>query len=101
MRSIAALARFVLAGALLLGPAATQARAETGPAVTTRIAESPRPTASPATLDALEREEDEGLATHRASGGWAWWEILIVVLLLVFLFPIGLIVLIILLIVKD
>ena len=51
-------------------------------------------------LRELESREDESLASHRASG-WSTLRWVVVILLLIFLFPIGLIVLIILLIVDP
>jgi hypothetical protein len=91
------LARLALA-ASLLAPSVAHARNDRVP-----------PTSAPATartakvadpLDSLARHEDRSLERQRASGEWSTGEIVVVVLLLIFLFPIGLIVLIILLIVK-
>jgi hypothetical protein len=53
------------------------------------------------TLDDLASVEDEKLAHAKAGSHWTSGEIIVTVLLLIFLFPIGLIVLIVLLIKND
>jgi hypothetical protein len=69
------------------------------PARITRAEAAPRPASTrshAALMSDLARVEDEGLTRHRAGGHWERHEIVIVVLLMIFLFPIGLIVLIVL-----
>jgi len=97
-RPLGMLARLALA-ASLLAPSAVQARdgparATSAPPATARQVQRQDP------LDALARHEDRTLERQRASGEWSTGEIVVVVLLLIFLFPIGLIVLIVLLIMK-
>lgn len=101
------LSHLALAASLLAAPGL--ARGETAaPAASRATATSQASSTKPATpsvakddLDEFAQAEDESLADHRASGEeWSTGEIIVVVLLLIFLFPIGLIVLIILLIVK-
>jgi len=103
MRSLSTtLARLAVAGTLLLAPGL--ARAADPPATTAvrSASTSARPSLAPDTFDALARDEDESLAKHRASGErWTDGEVILVVLLLIFVFPVGLIVLIVLLIVKS
>ena len=104
MRSLnTALARLAVAGSLLLAPSV--AWGAPGPPVATTTSSagtSARPPLRADMLDALARDEDESLAKHRASGErWTDGEVILVVLLLIFVFPVGLIVLIVLLIVKS
>jgi hypothetical protein len=67
-------------------------------------AAAPASVASPEvtrTMDDLASVEDENLARAKAGAHWTNGEIIVTVLLLIFLFPIGLIVLIVLLIKND
>ena len=96
-----ALACLLLAG--LLGSPTAMARADAGDQGRAQLEHRSTGTAPAGTstqaqrLSDLSKVEDESLAEH-AAGEWSNSEVVMVVLLLIFLFPIGLIVLIILLI---
>lgn len=98
-RAAAAVACLLLAGSLGPPPfapagAADPVRVVTSPRSATSTPGESRPQAQ--RLSALAGIEDETLARHSA-GEWSDSEVVMVILLLVFLFPIGLVVLIILL----
>jgi hypothetical protein len=99
------LARALLAAALGLAPAVARAggvaRAPDRTTATALVSSGkPAPEKDQLARD-LEPLEDEALASHEAGSKWSTLQIVIVVLLIIFLLPIGLIVLIVLLIVDP